>query len=130
MKFRNHVIILLIVIFFSSCISKRKNGPVISFINDTINFGTIKKNRDTTVKFIYTNKGDSNLLISSIETGCSCTKLTSSQITTSINDSGSILINFDPAKVNDTGFVIRPIVIRTNSKPMFHIIYIQGNIIY
>jgi hypothetical protein len=129
MKIKTLVCISFVSLLFFSCKNKRKNSPEISFINDTISFGIIKKNIDTTIEFIYTNKGDSVLLINSIETGCSCTKLSSSKMKTYKNDSGKILINFEPSKVNDTGYVIRPIVIRTNSKPMFHVIYIQGNII-
>ena len=71
-------IIPLVAGFLISSIGFAQNGPKIDFKdqNNTIDYGKITKEKDTGIRsFVFTNTGDSPLIISSVQTTSNCTIL-------------------------------------------------------
>jgi|TARA_R110002126_G_scaffold61071_3_gene158247 hypothetical protein len=71
-------IIPLVAGFLISSIGFAQNGPKIDFKdqNNTIDYGKITKEKDNGIRsFVFTNTGDSPLIISSVQTTSNCTIL-------------------------------------------------------
>ncbi len=49
------------------------NAPIIEFEHDVIDYGKIERKSDGKRVFVFTNKGNSPLIISRIQSSCGCT---------------------------------------------------------
>jgi hypothetical protein len=81
---------------FSKYSEKEKaEAPVISFVNDTYNFGSVKAGTPVVYEFEYTNKGKSDLMIHDVTVSCGCTAANPSIKSIVPGKSGKISVKFD-----------------------------------
>jgi len=65
--------VLFISFFLLSVLLLAQKGPEITFSKMVHDFGQIKEGEEAVCEFLFTNTGDSPLLISSVKSSCGCT---------------------------------------------------------
>ncbi len=81
---RVSIIFLLAICIFTSCdeviteenytdLIELKNPPIITFDNETFDFGTIIDGDQVTHKYKFTNTGNGPLVLSAVNKSCGCT---------------------------------------------------------
>ncbi len=119
---------LCLLIILSSCNNtKQHKYPEISFTNDTVNLGQIHTGDSIVAIFHYKNSGSSNLKINDIGLSCGCTKVFYDSTECLPTKEGIIKVTFSAG--NDTGYVIKSLVVNTNSKRKLHVLYLKGIVI-
>ena len=71
---KKYIFLLLLITFSIS--SQAQNGPKIEFkaADNTIDYGTVTKETDNGIRvFEFTNTGDADLIIKSVNSSCGCT---------------------------------------------------------
>ena len=109
-----------------SCTTKRPTAPYIVF-NDTICHLSLNKDhpRDS-FDFVYSNAGDSNLVIYSVDPSCDCLTATFEQKMLAKGESSYIRIYFDGT--NEHGDFWRTLDVYTNTKKEPYTLEIEGTI--
>jgi hypothetical protein len=69
--------------------------PKISFVTNEHDFGFIKEGEKVQCSFLYTNKGNSPLIISTIKTSCGCTATEYTKSPVLPNDTGVVKVTFN-----------------------------------
>ena len=101
--------------FLFSCAKKSPTAPSIVF-NDTIcHLSLSKDNLRDSFDFVYTNAGDKNLVIYSVDPSCHCLTATFEQIMLAKGDSSYIRIYFDATNEQGTDFW-RTLDVYTNAR--------------
>lgn len=77
---------------------ERANAPVIVFDNTEFDFGTIKSGEKVTHKYIFTNKGKSDLIIRKVKSGCGCTTTNPEKTVLKPGESSSLSATFNSAR--------------------------------
>ena len=118
MKHSRHLVPILFALHLSllfSCTRKGPTAPTIVF-NDTICHLSLKKDhpRDS-FDFVYTNAGDKNLVIYSVDPSCECLTATFEQTLIAKGKSSYIRIYFDATDQQGTDFW-RTLDVYTNAR--------------
>lgn len=125
----------ILILFFSFFISILFAQPKLEFASNYYDYGEIKEeNGKVTGKFIFTNVGDSNLIITSVKPGCGCTAANYTKTPVAPQEQGFIEATYDPYN-RAPGPFTKNIRVYTN-EPRFkdpksppHFIYIKGKAI-
>ena len=115
-------IILLIAVLLTSSIGFAQNGPKIDFKdpNNTIDYGTITKGKDSGIRsFVFTNTGNAPLIITSIQITSNCTILSKQNDTILPGKSSKIEVKYNMVE----GPIRKTITVESNA-----INYDQGRI--
>lgn len=127
---KNNIFFVLMILILACNIKKEKvsvlNLSEIIFTKDTFDFNTVKKGDSIKATFRFKNNGKSELLIKNMNVPCGCTKVSSYKDNIPADEYGSIDVVYHSD--NDTNFVIKTIIIETNSKPKLHVLYIKGTV--
>ena len=121
--------LLSIFILFVGIFSIAQEGPKIEFKTETINYGDVIKGEDDGIReFVFTNTGDSPLIIKSVKSSCGCTVPTkpTEPIMPGKSDKIVVKYNMNPGPISKT------ITVETNAvnKPNGIIpLRIKGNVI-
>jgi len=96
------------------------SGPRISFDRDTYDYGKVLYGKTVTEEFVFTNTGDSTLVVEKIETGCGCTKGVENSSEVPPNGKSKIRVVFDstglrPGRQRQSIFVYS----NDHTKPVF-----------
>ena len=129
----NHSRYLVLILFFIhlgllvSCSTKSPTAPCIVF-NDTICHLSLNKDhpRDS-FDFVYTNAGDKNLVIYSVDPSCHCLTATFEQTLLGKGESSYIRIYFDASNEPGTDFW-RTLDVYTNARKEPYTLEIEGTI--
>ena len=109
-----------------SCSTKSPTAPRIVF-NDTIcHLALNRDNPRDSFDFVYTNAGDKNLVIYSVDPSCECLTATFEQTLLAKGDSSYIRIYFDGS--NEQGDFWRTLDVYTNARKEPYTLEVEGMI--
>jgi len=113
---------------FSKMTKKQlKNAPKITFVQDTIPFGTVKQGDPVECKFEFTNEGKSTLEILKIKTSCGCTAGTMDKMSYEKGEKGVVNVTLNTR--NKRNHVRQTITIISNDpKNSEHRLFIDGQV--
>lgn len=118
-------------IFLISCNynhdSKLKEAVTVIDYTKTFEFGTIKMGDSILHDFSIKNIGKSPLIIENVNSSCGCTLVEWSANPILPGNSGQIKVMFKSDQ-NTLGNVKKSVVIRTNTDPIFHVLYLSGEV--
>lgn len=125
-------ILTLLISYFAIVLSAQ---PKLEFESHYYDFGEIKEaDGKVTGKFIFTNIGDSNLIITNVRPGCGCTAANFTKTPVAPNEQGFIEATYDPYNrapgpftKNIRVYTNEPQFKNTQNPPYF--IYIKGSAI-
>ncbi|MBO4614052.1 MAG: DUF1573 domain-containing protein [Bacteroidales bacterium] len=101
--------------------------PIISFAETEYNFGTVIQGEKVSHKFMFTNKGDGNLVISSVKPSCGCTSPKWTREPIKPGEEGFIELTFDSS--NKKGIQNKNVRVATNTIPNEHVLYIRCDVV-
>ena len=121
MKSRLFVTIFLLLAFVGAFAQKAK----FAFEEETFDFGTIKEeNGAVDHKFVFTNTGDSPLVIQGVRASCGCTTPAWTKDPVPPGEKGFITAKYNPK--NRPGSFRKSLTITSNAVPTSKVIYIKG----
>ena len=100
--------------------------PQISFVTNTHDFGDVWHGESLSYSFKFKNTGNSDLLITSAESGCKCTMTKIPDKIVKPGDEGRIDVMFDPTGI--IGFQNKVIKVVTNAQPNIVSLYVKANV--
>ncbi len=108
--------------------NKPENYSKIYLKKDTIDLGNIKSGSKKVLSIYAYNISDIPLIIDTLRSSCFCTIGISPKKPILKNDSGLIIINFEP-KLGVLGYFEKSIVLSANTRPSFSVITIKGYLV-
>lgn len=126
-------ITLIAGLLFASNIFAQENGaapdpnaPVMKFVHDTIDYGTIPHNADGYRSFKFTNVGKEPLIISDAHGSCGCTIPTAPKEPIQPGQESEIKVHYATDRV---GMFIKTVTLKSNAKDPVKILVIKGNVL-
>jgi hypothetical protein len=105
-----------------------KDVSQLNFAKDTIDIGDFKSGTKRDINFYAINTSDVPLIIDTMQASCSCTIGSYSKKPILKNDSGLLVVTFNP-KPGVFGYFEKSVVVAANTKPVFSVLTIKGNIV-
>jgi hypothetical protein len=102
-----------------------QSGPVMTFQQTTIDYGTIDKGADPIRKFGFTNTGNEPLIIKSAKGSCGCTVPTYPQEPIMPGESATIDVRYDTQRVGNFN---KQVTLTTNETNSTHTLTIKGEV--
>ena len=102
------------------------NAPVIKFVEQTFDYGTILKGSDGTTMFKFTNTGKSPLKITRVKSTCGCTIPSYPKQEIMPGESESIKVVYNTKKI---GRFSKSVSIFTNTVPDRSVLRIKGEVV-
>lgn len=116
---------LIMAVAFGSY-AQQVGGPEISFEKDVHDFGNIKQHGNATTEFVFTNTGNSPLIISNCKGSCGCTVPTWPREPIAPGASASIKVKYDSKRI---GPINKSVTITSNAtNAPTKVIRIKGSI--
>ncbi len=106
---------------------KKNYLPKMSFKNKVHDFNTVYEGEKVEHKFSFTNTGNSELIISSVNTSCGCTISDYPKKPLMPAESSFIKVIFDSK--NKKGFFHKAIEVKANTFPNKHVLEIIGKVL-
>jgi hypothetical protein len=130
----NKIVFIALILGLFSCVEKKsvKNSEPINQINkleqpaqiefdaEMHDFGRIKSGEILTFSFVFSNNGESELIINKAEADCGCLKINIPEETVKPGEKGLIEIEFNSAGM--IGRQLKTVEIQSNSKEPKHLI--------
>ena len=101
-------------------------GAQINFKSETIDYGTIEKNSDGVRNFVFTNTGNTPLIITSAQGSCGCTVPTYPREPIAPGAKGTISVKYSTDRV---GAFSKTVTLTTNSASANTVLTIKGNVL-
>ncbi len=118
---------LSLLFFAYSCkIKTPQKYPEISFNKDTFNLGQLKSGDTKIATYKFTNIGTTALKINDVGVSCGCTKVNFDTTDILPNKQGYINVTFSSG--SDTGYVLRSVVVNSNSLKKLYVLYLEGKV--
>ena len=122
-----HILLFLFFVVSFSILSQKdttKTGPILSFLNITIDYDTIERYASGYRTFTFYNTGDEPLIIKRVKSGCSCTVAKLKKDTIQPGERGEITAKYNTKK---PGKFNRKLTVYSNSstRPITYI-YLRG----
>jgi len=105
----------------------KENMPVIQFETVTHDFGRVLKGERLSYTFKFTNTGKSNLIITNVESSCSCTTSSPPQAPIRPGESEGITVAFDSR--TQEGQVHKMVAIAANTYPVHTVLNITAEVV-
>ncbi|MDX9890976.1 MAG: DUF1573 domain-containing protein [Bacteroidales bacterium] len=106
---------------------KAEKMPVIQFESITHDFGKVIQGERLSYSFKFKNTGNSNLIISFVESTCGCTTSSPPKEPIKPGDSSEIKVTFDSK--TKTGESINQVMVTANTYPINTVLTIKANVI-
>lgn len=129
-------VILLVVLFITSTLfaqGPNANGikldsakGILTFEQETVDYGTIEQNSDGKREFTFTNTGNAPIIITKVKASCGCTVPTKPQEPIMPGKSATIGVKYDTKRLGDFS---KTITVTSNATEPVKKIRIKGNII-
>lgn len=117
--------VLFAVILSFQAFSQNK-GAIIKFEKIVHDYGTVYQNGDGKSEFIFTNKGDEPLVLSSVRSSCGCTIPKWPKEPILPGQTGVIVVTYDTKRI---GTINKQITVLSNATENQIILNIKGNVI-
>ncbi len=101
------------------------SGPVMTFQQTTIDYGTIEKGAEPLRKFSFTNTGNEPLVIKSAKGSCGCTVPTYPKEPIMPGETNVIEVRYDTQRV---GMFTKTVTLTTNETSDTHTLTIKGEV--
>ncbi len=101
-------------------------GAQISFKSETIDYGTIERNSDGKRDFVFTNTGNTPLIITSAQGSCGCTVPTYPKEPIAPGAKGTISVKYATDRV---GAFSKTVTLTTNAATPSTTLTIKGNVL-
>lgn len=105
----------------------KENLPVISFDEDTHDFGKLTAGEKVTYSFKFKNTGKSVLLISNVSTSCGCTVSSYPKTPVQPGEGATIDVSFNSE--GKQGFQSKSITVYTNAEPPTTLLHIKAQVV-
>jgi hypothetical protein len=105
----------------------KENLPVISFDEDTHDFGKLTAGEKVTYSFKFKNTGKSVLLISNVSTSCGCTVSSYPKNPVQPGEGATIDVSFNSE--GKQGFQSKSITVYTNAEPATTLLHIKAQVV-
>jgi len=92
--------------------SQKAPQAIITFETETIDYGVIAQDSDGTRTFVFTNTGDSPLIIEDVRSSCGCTIPKKPESPIAPGERGEIQVKYDTHRV---GVFRKTITVRSNA---------------
>lgn len=102
------------------------NAPVMKFVHDTIDYGTIPHNADGYRSFVFTNVGKEPLIINNAHGSCGCTVPTAPKEPIQPGQQSEIKVHYATDRI---GPFIKTVTLTSNANPPTKILVIKGNVL-
>lgn len=102
------------------------DAPVISFQQDTIDYGTIPHNADGYRSFKFTNTGKEPLMISETHGSCGCTVPTAPKEPIQPGQTSEIKVHYATDRV---GQFVKTVTVTSNASTPSKVLVIKGNVL-
>ncbi len=126
MKNKILVFTILVTLFIISC-NKKTNIVDIEFTKE-VSFDTIKVGDTISKYFEIKNKSSTQLKIKNLKTSCGCTLAKLKDSIIGKNSSTKIKVTFT-AEEDNIGVVNKSIILDSNTKPNFTVMYLKGYVV-
>jgi hypothetical protein len=113
----------LVGTFYAS--AQSQNGPVMTFENTTVDYGTIDKGAEPLRKFKFTNTGNEPLIIKTAKGSCGCTVPTYPKEPIMPGESNVIEVRYDTQR---PGAFTKTITLTTNEATETRMLTIKGDV--
>lgn len=121
-------LILLITTVSMGMINAQQNAATISFEKESHNFGTFKEDQGTVeYKFVFTNTGQSPLVINNVKASCGCTSPSWTEKPVMPGEKGFVNAIYDPK--NRPGAFNKTITVESNATNSRIVLKITGEVI-
>ena len=104
----------------------QETGPVLSFESETIDYGTIAHKSDGLREFVFTNTGDSPLVITNAKGSCGCTVPIWPKEPIAPGETGTIQVRYATDRI---GAFTKTVTLTTNSVQPVKVLTIRGNVL-
>jgi hypothetical protein len=101
--------------------------PVMTFVEDSHDFGKINAGERVTYAFKFKNTGKSDLVISNVSTSCGCTVSSYPKQAIKTNEESTIDISFNSEGKH--GFQTKTITVYSNTQPPVTILTIRAQVV-
>ena len=118
--------LFFVLVAATSMAFAQESGPVISFESETIDYGTIAHKSDGLREFVFTNTGDSPLVITNAKGSCGCTVPIWPREPIAPGESGSIQVRYATDRI---GAFTKTVTLTTNSAQPVKVLTIRGNVL-
>ena len=105
----------------------KENMPVISFEEDTHDFGKLTAGEKVTYAFKFKNTGKSVLIISNVSTSCGCTVSSYPKKPIQPGEGATLDVTFDSE--GKQGFQSKTITVNTNAEPATAYLHIKVQVV-
>src|SRR5271167_1415955 len=102
------------------------NAPVMTFVHDTIDYGTIPHNADGYRSFKFTNTGKEPLVIKETHGSCGCTVPTAPKEPILPGQTAEIKVHYATDRI---GAFTKNVIITSNASVTTKVLTIRGNIL-
>ena len=126
MKINTAFIFIIIIIACNSDKKSKVDMAEIKFLKDTLNFVKIEKGDSLKAVFPFQNTSTVDLAIKKIGASCGCTNAYTTKEIISPGQIGSINVSYNSGE--DTGMVLKTIVVESNTSPALKVLYITGKV--
>lgn len=116
---------LCISVAFAQNNSSSNNG-VLTFVTETIDYGSIEKNTDGNRSFVFTNTGKKPIVITSVKGSCGCTVATKPSKPIMPNETAKIGVKYDTKRL---GAFSKTITVSSNASETKKVLRIKGNVL-
>ena len=101
-----YVVLMFVAMLATTTLyAQEPKGAEIEFSSSVIDLGTLSQEDDPQVlRVTYTNTGNLPLVVTEVQTSCSCTKVQCDRRKVMPGERGSIVITMDPSKAPDGNF--------------------------
>jgi len=117
--------IIFLLVFLFTVVSLSAQSPQIGFVEETFDFGKIEeKNGSVQHKFVFTNTGDSPLVIQNVKASCGCTTPAWTKDPVPPGEKGFVTAKYNPK--NRPGSFRKSLTVKSNAEPADKMIFIKG----
>ncbi|MCB0546491.1 MAG: DUF1573 domain-containing protein [Phaeodactylibacter sp.] len=106
--------------------AEKKDGPVMAFETETVDYGVIEQGADPYRVFKFTNTGNEPLIITNAKGSCGCTVPTYPKEPIAPGESGEIKVRYD---TNRLGKFTKRVTLTTNAGDDKATLTIQGEVV-
>jgi hypothetical protein len=101
------------------------NAPVMTFVQDTINYGTIEHNADGYREFKFTNTGKEPLIIKEAHGSCGCTIPTYPKDPIKPGETSAIKVHYATDRI---GQFVKTVTVNSNATNATVVLHIMGTV--
>lgn len=123
------LIFITCMLFIATAFAQNNNSSdkgVLTFVTETIDYGSVEKNTDGNRSFVFTNTGKKPIVITSVKGSCGCTVATKPNKPIMPNETAKIGVKYDTKRL---GAFSKTITVSSNASETKKILRIKGNVL-